>query len=344
MPGTYPGIKFNKQGVCNHCTAFKPTKLLGEGKFTQKISSKRGDTYDCVLGISGGKDSSYVAYLARQKFNLRTLAVFYDSPFYCDLARQNIKSVCNTLNIDLITIKSKNNLEYNLLRNHLISLAATGTTWGHCMFCHYGIDAILWNIASKKKIPFILSGVTTNELWNPGNRTKILLKRVKKLPISELPGFIYYQSKAYMGLLEQRKEFPIPDNNCFKVYKKPALPLNGAELLHVFDYVEWNQSEIEKTLTEKTGWVKPQKALSWRYDCILEPLLDYTYKKEFGISTVGLYLSGLIRSGLIQRDEALRIQEQTEDADALKNKVASVFNYLKIPKKTQDKFFNTTEC
>ena len=340
MLTTYPGIRFDDKGICNHCLEYEKPKLYGEELFSRKISSKRRNKYDCVLGISGGKDSCYVAYLAKEKFKLRTLAVFYDSPFYCDLARQNIESVCNALDLDLITIRSKNNLEYNLLRNHLISLAATGTTWGHCMFCHYGIDAILWNIASEKKIPFILSGVTKNELWNPGNRTKILLNRVKKLPLNEFITFAYYQSKAYVGLVDQRRQFKIPDNNCFSVYKKPALPLNGSELLHVFDYIPWNQAEIEKTLSKETEWVKPEKALSWRYDCILEPLLDYTYKREFGISTVGLYLSGLIRSGQISRDEALRIQEQTEDEEALRNDVESVFNYLQIPKPIQNKFFN----
>ncbi len=154
--------------------------MFGEAAFLDKISSKHGDKYDCVLGISGGKDSCYVAYLAKKKFNLRTLAVCYDFPFLVDLARQNVKKVCDSLDLDLEIIKTNNNLEYNLLRNHLISLAGTGTTWGQCIFCHYGIDAVLFNVAKEKNIPFILSGITSNELWNPGSRTQFLLNRVKK--------------------------------------------------------------------------------------------------------------------------------------------------------------------
>jgi hypothetical protein len=341
MTGSYPGTEFNEEGVCNHCLEFKKSELLGEELFLEKISSQKGDKYDCLLGISGGKDSCYVAYLAREKFNLRALAVCYDFPFLVDLARKNIKTVCDSLGMELIVLKSKNNLEYNLIRNHLISLSATGTTWGHCIFCHYGIEAVLYNIANERKIPFILSGVTKNELWwNPGNRTKILLQRVKKLPVNELIRFMYYQSRAFLGLVDQRRQFKIPHNSCLNVYKRAKIPLNGPESIHVFDYFEWDQDETEKTLIERTGWVKPEKAVSWRYDCILEPLLDYTYKKEFGISTVGLYLSGLIRSGLIKREKALKIQKECAKDEVLRSSLKYVFDYLKIPKNIQDKFFN----
>jgi len=340
IPATYPGTIFDESGVCNHCLGYKTQELLGEEQLLAKINSKQGSQYDCVLGISGGKDSCYVAYLAKEKYNLRALAVCYDFPFLVDLARNNIKNVCESLGLDLITVKSKDNLEYKLLRDHCLSLAGTGTTWGQCMFCHYGIEAVLYNIAAEKNIPFILSGITSNELWNPGNRTKFLLKRVKELPINELMQFLYHQTKAYSGLVNQRKQFSIPGNSCFNVYKRAKTPADGPETIHIFDYIEWNQSEIEKILIEQTGWVKPSKPTSWRYDCILEPLLDYTYKKEFGISTVGLYLSGLIRSGLINRDEALKVTAQSEDEEYLKDHLEFVFDYLNISKETQNKFFS----
>ena len=250
MPSTYPDITFNNDGVCNHCLSYKKSEPIGEDLFLQKIHSKHGEQYDCVLGISGGKDSCYVAYLAKKKFGLRALAVTYDFPFMVDLARKNIKAVCENLEIDLLVVKSRNNLEYNLMRNHLISLAATGTTWGQCMFCHYGIEAVLYETARSRGIPFILSGVTNNETWwNPGNRIGILAKRLKNLPFSEKALFGVYQSRAYIGLVDQRRQFPIPGNSCFNVYKRAHSPSNGPETIPVFNYIEWDQDVIEKTLT-----------------------------------------------------------------------------------------------
>ncbi len=340
MPNTYPGITFDAGGVCNYCLSYKKPEVLGENLFLEKIHSRRGLKYDCVLGISGGKDSCYVAYLAKKKFGLRALAITYDFPFMVDLARKNIHTVCDNLGLELRIVKSRNNLEYNLLRNHLISLAGTGTTWGQCMFCHYGIEAVLYDAARKEGIPFILSGTTSNETWwDPGNRLGILARRLKRLPLAEQFSFSFYQAKAYFGLVDQRRQFPIPGNSSFNVYKRAHLPLHGPESIRVFNYIEWDQASIEKTLQDETGWQKPDRSLSWRYDCILEPLLDFTFKKDLGISSTGLYLSGLIRSGVIDREEGLRLMQENENQPRLDASLKTVLDFLQIPTSIQNKFF-----
>jgi glutamine---fructose-6-phosphate transaminase (isomerizing) len=344
MPSNYPGISLNNEGLCNFCDSYKKTVPMGEARFLQKILSKRGKEYDCVLGISGGKDSCYVAYIAKKIFGLRVLAVSYDFPFMVDLARENSKAVCDNLGIELLVVTSRNNLEVNFLRNHLISLAATGTTWGQCLFCHYGIEAILYEKARTNEIPFILSGVTNSEVWwNPGNRISILAKRLRKLTIREKILFGLYQYRAYIRLVDQRRQFPMQGNSCYKVYKKANIPTNGPEIIQVYDYIKWDQEIIEKTLQEETGWQKPSKSLTWRYDCILEPLLDFTFKKDLGISSAGLYICDLIRSGAIDREEGLRWMEESEDQSWLNASLKTVLDYLEIPINVQDKFFNTSK-
>jgi hypothetical protein len=339
MPDTYPGITFNGEGVCNFCLHHRKKEPLGEEPLIDLLRSRSGNGYDCVLGISGGKDSCYVAYLAKEQFGLRALAVCYDFPFLVDLARENIKKVCDSLKLDVLYVKSRNNFEYDFQRNHLISLSGTKTTWGQCVFCHYGIEGVLYNTAIKNNIPFILSGVTDNELWNPGNRTRFLLQRVKKLSFGDFLRFIYYQAKAYLNLMDQRQQFRIPGNSCFNVYRRAVLPENGPRVIRVFDYIQWDQALIEQTLKERTGWQKPPRATSWRYDCILEPLLDFTYKQEFGISTVGIYLSGLIRAGLISREEALRVQQHSETREHLEGSLLTALDFLKVPANVRDKYF-----
>jgi len=342
MPSTYPGISFDDEGVCNHCLAYTKPVALGEKAFLEKIRSKTGAEYDCVLGISGGKDSSYVAYLAKKTYGLRALAVCYDFAFMVDLARQNVRAVCDALGLDLLVIKSSNNLEYDYMRSHLTSLAATRTTWGQCLFCHYGIKATLNQTAQDRGIPFVLSGVTSSEeWWNPGNRTSFLAKRLRDVPLADKARFAFYQSKAYLKLVDQRRQFPIPGNGSLDVYRRAQAPAGGPETIKVFDYLEWDQELIEKTLIEEVGWTKPERSLSWRYDCILEPLLDYTYQREFGISSAGLYLCGLIRSGGISRQDALDLIEESEDETRLDASLKTVLDYLDIPDATQDKFFRT---
>jgi hypothetical protein len=344
MPDTYPDISFNEEGVCNHCLRYEKPDVLGEEAFLQKIQSRHAPQYDCVLGISGGKDSCYVAYLAKKKFGLRVIAVSYDFPFMVDLARQNSKAVCSSLGIELLVVQSHNNLEYNFIRNHLTSLAATGTTWGQCVFCHYGIEAVLYGIAVRKEIPFVLSGVTKNEVWwNPGSRLGILAKRLKKLPLADQALFALYQGRAFTNLVDQRRQFPLPGNSALNVYKRANAPADDPETVKVFDYIEWDQDLIEKTLQEETGWQKPARSISWRYDCILEPLLDYTYMREFGISSAGLYVCSLIRSGELTREEGQRILLESESQAHLDESLKTVLDFLKIPAETQQKFFREPE-
>ena len=339
MPESYPGITFDRNGVCNGCLTYRKRIPLGEERLIEKLRSKRGGEYDCVLGISGGKDSCYVAYLAKERFGLRALAVCYDFPFLVDLARQNIQKVCASLGMDVLYVRGEKDVEYRFQRNHLIPLSGTRTTWGQCIFCHYGIDGVLYNVAKEKKAPFILSGITENELWNPGSRTSFLLRRVRRLPLTDLLRFVYYQSRAYLNLVGQRRQFPIPGNSCLDVYRRAKLPDDGPEIVHVFDYVQWEQGLIETTLRERTGWQKPPRATSWRYDCILEPLLDYTYKREFGISTLGIYLSGMIRAGLMEREEALRVQQAGEQREHLEKSLKAALDFLKVPPAVQARFF-----
>lgn len=340
LPSTYPGVVFDENGVCNHCLEYRKPELLGEELFLQKIRSKRGAEYDCVLGISGGKDSSYVAYLATKKYGLRALAVCYDFTFMVDLARRNIKAVCDSLGLELLVVRSSNNLERAYVRNHLMSLAATGTTWGQCLFCHYGIEAILYQAAQRRGVPFILSGVISSEKWwNPGSRTAFVLRRLKRSSLADKARYAFFQSRAYLRLVQQRRQFPIPGNSRFDVYRRAKTPAQGPETVNVFDYVEWNQEAIEKTLMEETGWQKPERSLSWRYDCVLEPLLDYTYQEEFGISSAGLYLCDRIRAGAMSREEAISLIEELEDRQRLDASLRAVLDPLEIPRRTQDKFF-----
>ena len=164
-----------------------------------------------------------MAYLATKKYGLRALAVCYDFPFMVDLARQNIRTVCDSLGLELRVVKTSNDLERAFMRHHLTSLSATGTTWGQCMFCHYGIAAVLDQTARSEDIPFVLSGVTSNEVWwEPGSRTGILARRLKDVSLADKALFALYQSRAYLKLAEQRRQFPLPGNSRLDVLQAPT--------------------------------------------------------------------------------------------------------------------------
>ncbi|HDY68921.1 MAG TPA: hypothetical protein ENH85_14160 [Candidatus Scalindua sp.] len=109
-----PNISFDSKGICNYCRQIDDMKVKyktgipeGEQMFLEiieKIKKKgKGKPYDCVMGVSGGTYSSYMAYLAVEKYGLRPLAVHLDNTFNNAIATENIHKVLGALNIDLVT-------------------------------------------------------------------------------------------------------------------------------------------------------------------------------------------------------------------------------------------------
>jgi hypothetical protein len=97
LPENYPGIIFNEEGICNYCITYKEREYLGGEALKEKIKasletkSDRNDNYDCVLALSGGRDSTYLLYYLVKVLNLRVLAYFIDNGFIPEQTKQNVK-------------------------------------------------------------------------------------------------------------------------------------------------------------------------------------------------------------------------------------------------------------
>jgi predicted PP-loop superfamily ATPase len=94
LPHTYPGITFDESGTCNHCITYKERKYLGGDALKERIESflknvrGKSNSYDCVIGLSGGRDSSYLIYYLVKRLNLNVLAYSIDNGF---IPEQTIK-------------------------------------------------------------------------------------------------------------------------------------------------------------------------------------------------------------------------------------------------------------
>mgnify|MGYP006083938379 FL=1 len=103
-------IKFNEKNICNHCFEYdemissRLSDVTALEEIVKKIkSSGRSKTYDCIIGVSGGVDSTYLAYLAKEKYNLNPLAIHFDNGWNSELAVKNIEKTLKNLDIDLFT-------------------------------------------------------------------------------------------------------------------------------------------------------------------------------------------------------------------------------------------------
>ncbi|MEW6079440.1 MAG: hypothetical protein AB1724_16660, partial [Thermodesulfobacteriota bacterium] len=94
LPESYPGIQFNEKGECHLCTGYQKPATKGEDALHRLLTSRKGSRYDCLVTLSGGRDSSYVLYYAVKVLGLNTLALNYDNGFRHPQALANMKTAC----------------------------------------------------------------------------------------------------------------------------------------------------------------------------------------------------------------------------------------------------------
>jgi len=123
LPENYPQIEFDEKGVCNYCLSHKPVRYKGERAFREILDShrNRGKKYDCIVGVSGGRDSSFLLYSLVKKYDMRVLAYNFENGFTSEDAKRNLRNMIDKLNVDFVQIKSQ--IQEKLLKRHMVAWA-----------------------------------------------------------------------------------------------------------------------------------------------------------------------------------------------------------------------------
>lgn len=113
LPETFPGLEFNENGVCNYCLNYEPVKVYGEKELERILSKYRnkGEKYDCIAPISGGRDSAFVLHQLVKKYKMRVVALTVDSGAILPEGYRNIKRVTEVLNVDHVWIKDEKQIK-----------------------------------------------------------------------------------------------------------------------------------------------------------------------------------------------------------------------------------------
>ena len=288
------GVVLDHNGVCNYCNAYKPIVPYGEShllKILQKAKNKKR-TYDALVPLSGGKDSTYVLYLAVKKYNLRVLTYTYDNGFMSDFAKQNIQTSVAKCKVDHIWVKHNEELIHNLYRT---VLKLSGEI---CGVCGIGIERSMLKISEAYKTPLILLGHTaseqnsfTSENIYDQDRLKAILKKDKKISDSMIDRFLIY-----------------PKLNFISSYLYTKMGRFGKKVNILYYLDNPSDKEIGELLKKEMDWKEPAESEYTRhFDCIAEPFTNFIREKRFGTSRRLPQLSNMIRSGEISKEEALKI-------------------------------------
>ena len=326
LPESYPGIDFDEAGRCHLCRSYQKPVVKGEHALKRQVSSRKGERYDVLLTLSGGRDSSYVLYYAAKVLGLRVLAITYNNGFRHPQAEKNIYEAGRRLGVEIIECTSRNQLNKRITAETLHATIPHGpgpTLQFMCRACYNGGLAFLYSIAHEKKIPFIFWGDSAVE------KLSFVPIRHKALGMVH-PGRVVFSPHGlsfikFLGLLlAQRNEKLPPGNSPFSL-KFPKLKDPNIGEIHFFDYVEWDRNEIKQIIREELGWEKPPDSISsWRFDCHLHSLVNYCHKKAIGFNHDIDGLSNMIRAGKMTRGEAMNLIEKGFDSGEWTDKMEHV--------------------
>ncbi len=317
LPETYPGIDFDDNGVCQLCRSYQKPNVRGEEELKGLVQSGRGEKYDCVVTLSGGRDSTYVLYYAAKILGLRILAFSYDNGFRHVQALKNIRSACTLLGVDLLESRSMNDLSARITSHALHATIPFGPGAAcqlMCRPCYNGGLAFLYSIAEEYRIPFILWGDSVMEKISfiPVRDRFLGFQRPRRYLFSAR-GFSFIR---FLQLLLTQKNERLPSGNSHFSVRYPKLRNPSIREIHLFDYIEWDRREIKRAITEELGWQKPAEKIStWRFDCHLHDLVNYCHKKAVGFNHDIDGLANMVRGGKMDRAEAIDLIAKGFDSD-----------------------------
>ena len=298
LPETYPEITFDEQGVCNHCLSFHPSVYKGETALRKVLKENPSQSnWDCLVPLSGGRDSTYTLYQLVHKYGLRVLAYNYDNGFVEDIARDNIKSIAAQLEVEVVYRKSKEDLQCKNIR-YLTKMNIRKSP-GHvqaflCSGCRNGIWGGAHLVAKEKNIPLIIFGESSME---SGGFKSILSPKFTPTTTEKLffmlrmPLNFYCRKTTYNKLLN---EFPMPSGRD-----------KAAKQINFFDYEEWNEEKIMSVIQQKLNWQHKNSKSSWRFDCQIHALVNCMVYQLLGMTEKDELYSKLVREGQITREQAL---------------------------------------
>lgn len=308
LPETIPGIHFDENGVCNFCNSYKPYEPLGKEKLMpiiKKALAAKNGKYDCIVPLSGGRDSSYVLWLAKNELGLNPLAVNYNNEFSVDQAMLNMQNATKALGVDFETSVSKNRLAKKIVQSSIKSHLSSGLSWtagDSCRACMYGYKSLVFKKAIKYSIPLIFWGETsleaTQDMEAYANKDFKISSYKKYLNLN------FYKSEIYS--LFHRIEYHSPGNSIFSRKGKPTLKNPCIIQIKMYDYMPWDRNRLKHTIENELGWQAPKGSSStWRTDCALHSLINYCYVKLLGSTKDSFGLSKMICAGQITRELAL---------------------------------------
>jgi N-acetyl sugar amidotransferase len=333
MPETQEGVKFDELGICQACQSseqkihinwLEREKILRT--LLENAKANAGKNYDCIVPISGGKDSVYQLHVLVKVYGMKPLAVTFSHNWYSETGWYNLQNALQEFNVDHIMFTPNRDL-VNRIANR--SLGAIGDA---CWHCHSGVGAFPLQVAVRFNIPLLIWGESIAESSGRASYKDPVHKFDREY-------FIKVSAKRQpkemvCDNLSERDLYP------FNVPTLEEMDRVGVYGIHLGDYIFWDEERQTEFIRQEYGWKETEMEGAYKgyksAECIMAGVHDFTcyLKRGYGRATFQACFD--VRNGLMTREEGFKVASAIDS-----ERPGALDYYLKITKLSEFEFYET---
>jgi len=315
MPESNEGIKFDEMGICQACQSSEQKIHIDwtarERELRKLLDHHKSlnNDYDCIVPISGGKDSTFQLHVITKIYGMKPLAVTFSHNWFTETGKYNLQNAIEKFNVDHVMFTPNRELINKLARQ---SLSKIGDS---CWHCHSGVGAFPLQIAVKYRIPLLIWGESIAEMSGRSTHYNPMLKFDRDY-------FTKVSAKVYPEAMVS-DDISLRDLAPFKLPSYQELEEVGVIGIHLGDYLFWDDERQMEFVRDVYDWREDKVEGTYkRYksvECRMAGVHDYTkfLKRGFGRGTDHASID--VRAGLLTREEAFELAKRhdAERPDAL---------------------------
>lgn len=316
LPETMPLIHFDQQGVCNYCAASQPIEYQGEDALLELVKShRRSDGKpDCIVALSGGRDSAYGLHYIKQVLGMNPLAYTYDWGMITDIGRNNQARMVGTLGVEHVIVSADIQYKRNNIRRNILAWLEKPDLGMVPLFMAGDKQAEYYAQQLKKKtgIPLVIY-CRGNELENEefkwghcgirnGSPKGVLhnLSLAGKMQLASYYGTQFLKNPRYLNrsLIDTAFAYAV-------AYMMPL------DFVYLWHYLPWDEETIISTLESEYHWERsPETGATWRIDDGSVAFYNYIFYAVQGFTENDTFRSNQVRHGHLSRAKALTLVEK----------------------------------
>lgn len=333
IPETQEGVKFDEMGICQACQSSEQKihinwverekqlrKILDEAK------AKAGNNYDCIVPISGGKDSTFQLHVLTKIYGMKPLAVTFSHNWFSETGWYNLQNTLQQFNVDHIMFTPNRKLVNRIAKR---SLEGIGDA---CWHCHAGVGAFPLQVAVKFNIPLLIWGESIAESSGRASYHS---------PVHKFDRDYFTRVSAKLRPDEMVCDFLLErDLYPFNVPSVNDIEKAGVFGIHLGDYIFWDDERQTEFVRDTYGWKETEIEGTYKgyksAECIMPGIHDFTCYLKRGYGRATFHACMDVRNGLLTREEGFELAKKYDS-----ERPEALDYYLKITGMSETEFYET---